>query len=293
MIDCRGTDRYFEIQVQRNPIVLDRVELIKGSTASSSSIRPNILIMELDSVSTAYADRHFPRTRELLNSIRIQKNSTDPIGFSCSKQETLCAVEFEAVSVVGPSSIPNQLAIFGGCVVTVEQEICPTLETDAHNRTICTDHDSPEFGMELVRRLRTSAMFCRVDELRRSPWIFDIGKKAGYVTLFSEDFCYDGSIYVPQGNLFTLDADLLPASFFCRVSELNALRDGIKMKGPAWRYSYKPWPGAPSCVDANGGYEVGMVALDHVESMWDAYHDVPKFAYVNSIAAHKYDEYKK
>jgi hypothetical protein len=109
--------------------------------------------------------------------------------------------------------------------------------------------------------------------------------------LYSEDFCYEGSIYVPQGNLFTLDADLLPANLFCRVWELSALRMGFKMDEPAWRYSYKPWPGAPGCVDANGGYEVGMVALHHVESMWDAYHDVPKFAYVNSIAAHQYDNY--
>jgi hypothetical protein len=294
MIDCGGTDRSFEIQVNWNPSVLDRSELLKGSLLTdSTSSRPNILIIELDSVSTAYSDRHFPRTRELLNSLRIRKNSANPRGFSCGKNETLCAVEFETVSVVGPSSIPNQLAIFGSCVVSVETEICSTLETDVGNRTICTDQNSPEFGMELVSRLRASATFCKVDELGRSPWIFDIGKKAGYVTLFSEDFCYEGSIYVPQGNLFTLDVDLLPANLFCRVSELNALRMGFKMNEPAWRYSYKPWPGAPGCVDANGGYEVGMVALHHVESMWDAYHDIPKFAYINSIAAHQYDDYRK
>jgi hypothetical protein len=289
MIDCSGNDRSFEIQAHRNPSVLDRSELVKGST-DSPSLRPNILIVELDSVSTAYSDRHFPRTRELLNSLRIQTNSTDPSGFSCSKNETLCAVEFEIVSVVGPLQFRTKWQSLAAVSYPSKQRFVPLWR--------------PTFAIVLFVPIRTAqslawnlladseqVTLCKVDELGRSPWIFDIGKKAGYATLFSEDFCYEGSIYVPQGNLFTLDADLLPANLFCRVWELSALRMGFKMDEPAWRYSYKPWPGAPGCVDANGGYEVGMVALHHVESMWDAYHDIPKFAYVNSIAAHQYDDY--
>ncbi|CAB9518473.1 multicellular organism reproduction [Seminavis robusta] len=292
MVDCGDTGRLFEIHVHRNPEVVERPEVVHAK--SSSGPRPNILFVEMDSVSTAYADRHMRRTRELLSTIRMTKNSTVPGGFACGGSEKICAVEFETVSVVGASSIPNQVAVMGGCQVGVGPEVCSSLEADAHNRSICTDPTHQAYGMELVNRLRTSATFCRVDEANRSPWIFDIAKSSGYATLFAEDFCYDGSVYVPQNNVFTLNADILPAKFFCRVSELRAakIEDGPEMVRPAWQYTYKPSQGNPACVDESGGYESGLIALHHIESMWDTYQDIPKLAYINGIAAHAYREFR-
>lgn len=290
MVDCVADARSFEIQVQRDPKVIQRPEIAKAKNSPTPQ-KPNILFLEIDSVSTAYADRHLPKTRELLNTMRLQKSDNDPTGFSCQKSEKLCSVELERVSVVGPSSIPNQIAVFGACIVVVGPERCNQLEPDAKNRTICTDTTHRVYGMELISRLRTGAVFCPVDEAGRSPWLFDIAKAAGYVTLFAEEFCYEGSIYVPQGNLFPLNVDVEPGTFFCRAAELRVKRELISREAAAWMHSYHAKPGQPDCVHKDGGYSAPLVGLDHVETMWNSYHDIPKVAYVNAIAAHEYEEF--
>ena len=294
MIECGPEAQSFEINVQRSPEILKRSKLLPTETSPSSQQRPNILLLEVDSVSTAYADRHFPRTRELLNRMRLRKNDTTTSGFTCDANEILCAAEFETFSVVGSNSIPNQIAAFGGCVVTTGPENCNILRVDEQNRTICNDKSHQVHKMELVNQHRSSATYCLVDAKKRSPWIFDIAKTAGYVTLFGEEFCYRGSKWVPQGNVFPLEVDILPSEFFCRVAERRAAKlFGTKMVGPAYQYGYEPRTGEPMCVDENGGYESGLVGLDHIESMWNTYPDVPKLAYLNAIAAHYYKDFKR
>ncbi|CAB9504937.1 Protein of unknown function (DUF229) [Seminavis robusta] len=287
LVDCLN-DQSFEVQVQRDPKVLRRPEVVKAT--SKQEQKPNILFLEVDSVSTKYADRHFPHTREVLNSMRLQPSNSDPSGFTCHGNETLCSADFKAFSVVGASSIPNQISAFGGCFVTVGPEQCTQLVTD-QNRTICINSTHLVHNMELVSRHKNSATFCRVDPKRRSPWIFDIAKQAGYVTLFAEEFCWHGSRYVPQENVFPLHADISPSEFFCRVTERRAVREGFKITGPLWRHEYSPRTGKPNCVDSIGGHERGRVALDHIETMWNSYYDTPKFAYLNAISAHLYDEF--
>jgi Protein of unknown function (DUF229) len=293
LVDCQN-DLSFEIQVQRDPTVLSRPEVLKArSSASDRQSKPNILFLEIDSVSVPYADRHFPRTRELLHSLRLRQSDKDPSGFTCNANETVCSAEFEAFSVVGASSIPNQIAAFGGCVVTVGPERCGQLVDDDQSRVICANSSHPVYQMELVKDHQNSATFCRVDDENRSPWIFDVAHASGYVSLFAEEFCFQDSVYVPQGNIFPLDnVDILPSNFFCRVTERRAAKYGSQLLPPLWKYEYSPKVGFPTCVDSFGGYERGRVALDHIETMWDAYNDVPKFAYVNAIAAHVYSEFK-
>ena len=295
MIEC-GTEArsLFEIEVQRSPEILKRSNLLPTKTSPSSQRRPNILLLEVDSVSTAYADRHFPRTRELLNSMRLRKSDNVTSGLTCDAKEKFCAAEFETFSVVGSNSIPNQVAAFGGCIVTTGPENCSILQVDEQNRTICNDKSHQVYKMELVNQHRSSATYCLVDDKKRSPWIFDIAKAAGYVTLFGEEFCYRGSKWVPQGNVFPLEVDILPSEFFCRVAERRAAKlFGTTMVGPAYQYGYEPRSGEPMCVDKNGGYESGRVGLDHIESMWNTYPDVPKLAYLNAIAAHYYKDFKR
>ena len=200
LIDCKE-ERSFEIQVRRDPAITNRPEVaaVQREERITGLTRPNILILELDSVSRAYADRHFPRTREVLESMRLRRSKTDPSGFTCNTNETLCAAEFTAFSVVGPASIPNQVATFGGCMITTGPERCQSFEKDSLNRTICTDRAHAALGMERVSQHRTSDTFCPTQKDRKSPWIFDIAKTNGYVTLFAEEFCYEESVYVPQG----------------------------------------------------------------------------------------------
>ena len=298
LVDCLN-DRSFEVHVQRDPAIVRRYESIAHSEKSVAPSNPqqgqsppNILFLELDSVSKAYADRHFPRTRELLHSLRLRPNSTDPSGFSCGGNETLCAAEFQSFSVVGANSMPNQIAAFGGCVVTAGPERCFELERDEQSREICVNASHFAYNMELVSRHKFGATYCRVDKEQRSPWIFDIAKSAGYVTMFAEEFCFEDSVYVPQGNIFPLNVDYVPSKFFCRVVERYAVTKGFQMVEPPWKYEYFPKPNKPACVDDRGGYERARVALDHIESMWNSYEDVPKLAYLNALAAHVYQDFK-
>jgi hypothetical protein len=275
--------------VRPDPKVLNRKQVVDAKSSGASQKRPNILFLELDSVSQAYADRHFPRTRELLNSMRLTK--TENNGFKCGQNDTLCSADFKEFSVIGASSIPNQVGALGGCIVTVGPERCQMLEVDAHNRTICTEEGHLVNGMQLVSEHEVSSAFCRTDDKGRSPWLFDIAKEAGYVTLFAEEFCYDGSVYVSQGNIFDLDADILPHKFFCRNTERRATKEGVKIEGPIWLYEDSSNPTKP-CVDEVGSYSKQKVAIDHIKTMWGAYEDTPKFAYLNAMAAHVYTDFK-
>lgn len=289
MIDC-GSERLYQVQVNADSRILSRPEIIRAKASGAATARPNILFLELDSVSQAYADRHFPRTRELLDSMRLRRRGKDE-SYLCGKNNTLCSVEFPKFSVTGASSIPNQVAVLSGCVVTTGPELCDDLQLDHMNRTICNNKEHPVYGMQLVNRHNVSVTFCRVDEKGRSPWLFDIAKAAGYVTLFAEEFCYDDSVYVPQGNIFELDADILPHKFFCRNVERRAAKMGFQINGPIWSYEDSSNPGKP-CVDGKGSFRKAAVAMDHIESMWGAYAGTPKFAYLNAMAAHVYGSFK-
>jgi hypothetical protein len=66
---------------------------------------PNILFLEIDSVSLAFADRHFPLTRELLKRHRLRRDSSDG---KVKCDGNVCAADFSIFSVVGPNSIANQ-----------------------------------------------------------------------------------------------------------------------------------------------------------------------------------------
>jgi len=292
IVDC-GPARSVKIEVQRDPAIVKRTKKLARKSLALKRPMHNILILEVDSVSTAYAERHFPRTREFVKSLRLKQNENDPTGYSCGLNKTFCAAEFKYFSVVGSNSIPNQIAAFGGCIVTTGIEACTRLAIDERNRTLCMDRSHQAYEMELVNRHRSSATFCLTDDEERSPWIFDIAKEAGYVTLFAEEFCYEGSVWVPQGNMFPLEVDILPSKFFCRLVERKAGKQTFQMEKPAFLYSPNPPPGQPLCADTRGFYESPRVSLDHVESMWDTYQETPKFAYLNAIAAHYYGGFER
>lgn len=86
------------------------IQAKKALSADSGRRLPNILFLEIDSVSLSYSTRHFPKTWSLLNQHKIVSSSdiiSCPTGF--------CAAAFNRTSVVGQSSIVNQLAALSGC----------------------------------------------------------------------------------------------------------------------------------------------------------------------------------
>ena len=140
-------------------------------------------------------------------------------------------------------------------------------------------------------------------------WIFDVAKKLGYVTFFGEvrivvcenlmlslldvshlthtqEFCYEDSPYVVQSqSAFTLDVDLTLDQLFCHLA-----KDWLKSNGKVisqkrtYNVEYHDDEVPDSCFDGRSRGEIG---LEYISQMWDAYESVPKFAYLNALAAHE------
>ena len=163
---------------------------------------------------------------------------------------------------------------------------------NANGKLVCADKSkSSLYGHYLLRSFLNFQTWCRFDAVggTPTPWIFDVAKKAGYVTLFAEEFCFDRSEYVAQNNLFNLTADILPHRMFCRQAEAKAIQRGRKITGAVWKFEDNFF--ANTCIGGSGTFPKVHVALDHVKGMWSAYPDTPKLAYVNAMSAHHYTGY--
>jgi hypothetical protein len=197
-----------------------------------------------------------------------------------------------------------------GCSVTTgSAEHCLSVKVqntaEGITRMVCNDRYHRCFGLALVKRFRDTSLWCPNNDA--NPWIFDIARRgkqtfsglykplesavlvlltlvqcwmhqtpltAGYVTMFGEEFCADGSPYVAQGNLFELTVDYLPHEYFCRQAESELSQKGVKDHAALWRLETDPNP---------------FVALDYIEAIYDSYDDIPKLIYLNALAAHVYN----
>jgi hypothetical protein len=134
-------------------------------------------------------------------------------------------------------------------------------------------------------------IFCPINAT--DPYLYDVARTEGYFTFFGEEFCYEGSPWVAQDVVFPLHADILLHKAFCRL----ASRKNRKTKKERHVYEehlYQvdlvgtgryPEP----CLDgAKRGIEKQTLGLEQIRQMWDSYHDIPKFAYLNAMAAHRY-----
>ena len=325
MIECPDS-QLVEVQVKPDPTILNRPYVIKAKESGLSQLRPNILWIEIDSVSRAYADRHFPKTKELLRRFRLkprQKDSSEGEvsslpSYECNSTKW-CSADFSEFAVAGPNSIPNQVAAFGGCIVTTGPENCEELNQHGPH-LLCGKIKHPVHGMQLMKRYRNAQTWCKTPKdlaNQTSPWIFNIAMVSGYVNLFAEEFCYDKvssyhmyirftgiirnsyllylcimkkSPFVSQGNMFDLSADILPHQLFCRDTERKMIRKTGKVGSHLWRFDGSTDPNIPG-IDGPNSFPKANVSLDAIRSMYNAYPDTPKFAYLNAMAAHVYAKY--
>jgi hypothetical protein len=249
-------------------------------------VLPNILFLEIDSVSVTYADRHFRRSREVLNKYRIKRSKE---GYECLSG--ICSADFSAgVSIAGPNSITNQVAALSGCVSSPSGDTCGMGESDVGG--ICNETNAFQYGLRMTKyhdQFKTS-YWCQPETdgtQGTSPWLFDVTGKNGHVIYFAEEFCFEGSPFVTQDNIFPLRyADVKPHKVFCRLVE-NRFRKANLSILPHRRWA-KEKLGEP-CTEGFEGDEKARIALDHVEHMWNAYSDQPKLAFLNVMAAHDYD----
>lgn len=113
-----------------------------------------------------------------------------------------------------------------------------------------------------------------------SPWLYEVAEAEGYATFFGEEFCYTGSPWVVQENIFPMKADIELHKVFCRMAKhlKPQLEDNKLFKAGYGSY----------CIDRFEGIPKQEIALNVLEQMWEEYREEPKFAYLNGMAAHNY-----
>lgn len=119
-----------------------------------------------------------------------------------------------------------------------------------------------------------------------SPFLFDIARDMGYVSLFGEEFCYDGSPYVTQDNIFELNTDVEVHRAHCRIAERHLSKNNVPIT-PKMLWSGDSGFHLP-CVDGDAGVEKSLIPFTAILKMWESYSDIPKFAFLNAMAAHDY-----
>lgn len=278
-VDCPDKTLHFETRFERDPDILNGLDLISHRNERP----PNILFIEVDSVSIAHADRHFPKTREYLRKHRIRSGGST---YSC--ESGICAADFTRFSVSGPNSITNQVSALSGCLTTHSSDAgtC-AVDTDGN---ICNVTEAREFGLQRLKTFNDVSVWCSPDAILDkpgvSPWMFDVAREEGYVTFFAEEFCCVGSPWVTQDNIFPLNAHMEGYQVHCRLAE-RYLRQTNQTIFPK-----KFWKGNAGghlpCVDGHSGVDKSTISLDQIKSMWNAYPDKPKFAFLNSLVAHDY-----
>ena len=167
MVDCGAPNQALEIQVKRDQAIVDRSKSKIEGQGETNQPKPNVVFLEIDSVSRAYADRHFPRTRELLQRYRLRGNdiggSNEDAGLHCGNQRW-CSADFSAFSVFGgPNSIPNQVSYMSGCMVTTGPEHCTQTQAIFRNGTVvklCVDESHDCHGFELKSSNRDMKVWC-------------------------------------------------------------------------------------------------------------------------------------
>lgn len=329
LVKCRGQKMSIDTRVTLNEEHLREIHRRKLSGSSTSP--PNVVFIEVDSVSVAYADRHLPQTQAFLKRYKMRKSPNGEI--ECSNG--VCSPEFKYFSLNGPNSVANQIAALSGCVVArfhercfssevkLQQDECSRggmftslsgvclacpqgsfladplstcksdVDTDCCTRNfpavnasrICQDPSRYEFGLQLFRRgPRRHATFCQTsdehtDKLLESPWLFDVAKKFGYVTFFGDEFCYVGSPFVAQNNIFPLSPDYELQKLYCRLKESRQYT--FSALGPRLCASQRI---ASGTKPMNPGFDL-------IREIWqvDELKGAPKFMYLNAMAAHDYD----
>jgi len=292
MRSCRNHDLdrslEFDIHVKENELVSANSSTRSKATAkemsdvygdtevrSSFQAQPNIIFLEIDSVSLSFSERHFPRTWGLLNHHKILTPNGGRTETKCPTG--WCAATFNKTSVVGQNSIVNQLAALSGCMDQPWDS-----EDMIHYSRDGKDTYCPKSGPFNYDEYN----FDGDDDVSHFHWIFAVARKLGYVTFFGEEFCYEDSPYVVQGqSVFDLDVDLSLEKIFCHLARIELMFDGLLNSERLFGVEYDTKNIPDACFD---GKSRGDIGLELISQMWDAYSARPKFAFLNALAAHDY-----
>ena len=245
----------------------------------------SVLILELDSVSPAHAERHLKQTLALL---RGNKTTAPLAGWD--------TLTYSAASVVGSNSIPNQLSLLRGCHELNDQRNPFQKGEDV----FVPEHRGLKAGMHPPRLRRT--MMCEPGKngnQDEASWLFDDVRAKGGVTIFGEEFCSRGSTWVLQDHYFQLDDafDYSMIDLYCAIAAYNRLIGTHALQGlplnamlgepqqGVGEGDFGPYAGGENamCLGNQCPYTWPMW---FVRNVWHQIPHRPKFAYMNMMAAH-------
>ena len=139
---------------------------------------PDVLVIEIDSLSRAAAHRHLPQLMQQLDTNpRLQEHYVD--------------VEFKLLGVAGSNSIPNQAAFLGGATAAFNGSDAVPL------------HDAGEQPMPAGRQTMMAGGYrlwwpqshtTNQTKNQSPPWLFATAKDLGYATFFGEEMCAAGEL---------------------------------------------------------------------------------------------------
>lgn len=165
------------------------------------TVPPNVLILQLDSVSRAYAQRHLPRTWAFLTGL----------------SETAGAVmNLDLFTVLGSNSLSNQYPLLTGCL----------FQPDWMYGVERMYHATPwalGFGRKAVWCRKSGCLWCAASRDAETS-LFHLAKRHGHRTLFGQEFCSRGGRFNLLGSFETeLNATLdhVFDDLYCRLAHGN------------------------------------------------------------------------
>ena len=187
LVKCGANEkvaRGFDVH-HRSLLVPPAVRPAEGgaSRMGGDSPPPDVLVIEIDSLSNLAAHRHLPQLMQLLDThTRLQEQYVD--------------VEFKLLGVTGSNSLPNQAALLGGCTAAFGNDA-----SQLNDGTLLHD------GEQLIPAGRESMMaggfrlwWPQSNTTRKNsspPWLFATAKDLGYATFFGEEMCAAGELNAP------------------------------------------------------------------------------------------------
>ena len=170
LVWCQQSQFEYHIHFERAP---------KVDTPAVSSPPPNLIHLELDSVSSAYARRHFPRTMAFLQRLEVSATSAPP-------KQPFVSFEFDLLNSVGAASLHNQIPALSGCIASHPGEserealraarYMQSLNFKEHPMSWAEDLPFPlriwcPVGAQMEEGTNTP-----MNESQVSPWIFGLAK---------------------------------------------------------------------------------------------------------------------
>ena len=267
----------FDINIAPRLPLMTADDAPADSPAPPAGSAPNVLILELDSVSRGHADRYLPKTMAFLR--RLQRDRGLQTRPSPEAAATHYATEFALHNPVGANSIPNQLAMLSGCIqLDAKPDPVPANHSIRVFSATCDVDEYPPCPGTTFETYLLCPRYPRGTsaDLLDDPWLHRVAKRLGYTTAFTEDFCYRGSpfgivdMFFPEHDFDNVDL----ADVHCAISSCQDPRNkrtGAIGAAIAQRLRSK-------------------ITLDYLEQLWEnnATRGLPKFAFTSLIAAHSY-----